>query len=115
MAPLRLYYENSLLSASRNSLCRQALLPCILCSATMHFHFGPTHTKTHIHTQTHTQDQYIFIHDAILESVVCGDTQIEASSLRVAMRKLKERSPQGGSGFLQQFSVSGVLKLRVVY
>ena len=59
---------------------------------TLQFH---THTHTHTHT-THThyewsvQDQYIFIHDAILESVTCGDTQIEASNLRVAMRKLNE-------------------------
>ena len=58
-------------------------------------------------TYTHTtQNQYIFVHDAILESVTCGDTQIETFSLRVAMRKLKERSLQGETGFQQQFSVS---------
>ena len=55
-------------------------------------------------TYTHTtQNQYIFVHDAILESVTCGDTQIETFSLRVAMRKLKERSLQGETGFQQQF------------
>ncbi|CAI8024471.1 Receptor-type tyrosine-protein phosphatase alpha [Geodia barretti] len=52
-----------------------------------------------------TVDQYVFIHDAVLESVTCGDTQIEASSLRVAMRKLKEKSLQGGSPLQQQFSI----------
>ena len=58
-------------------------------------------------TYTHTtQNQYIFVHDAILESVTCGDTQIETFSLRVAMRKLKERSLQGETGFQQQSSVS---------
>ena len=58
-------------------------------------------------TYTHTtQNQYIFVHDAILESVTCGDTQIETFSLRVAMRKLRERSLQGETGFQQQFSVS---------
>ena len=58
-----------------------------------------------------TQDQYVFIHDAVLESVTCGDTQIEASSLRVAMRKLKEKSLQGGSPLQQQFSVSLLYKV----
>ena len=57
------------------------------------------------------QDQYVFIHDAVLESVTCGDTQIEASSLRVAMRKLKEKSLQGGSHLQQQFSVSVLHKV----
>ena len=60
-------------------------------------------SNTHTHT---TQNQYILVHDAILESVTCGDTQIETFSLRVAMRKLKERSIQGETGFQQQFSVS---------
>ena len=61
----------------------------------------------HRHKHTHTtQNQYIFVHDAILESVTCGDTQIETFSLRVAMRKLKERSIQGETGFQQQFFVS---------
>ena len=55
------------------------------------------------------QDQYIFIHDAILESVTCGDTQIETNNLRVAMRKLKEYTQSGGSGYAQQFSVSYIV------
>ena len=61
----------------------------------------------HRHKHTHTtQNQYILVHDAILESVTCGDTQIETFSLRVAMRRLNERSLQGETGFQQQFSVS---------
>ena len=37
--------------------------------------------------------------------MTCGDTQIEASSVRVAMRKLRERTHTAGSGYQQQFSV----------
>ena len=37
---------------------------------------------------------------------MCGDTQIEASNLRVAMNKMKESLP-GESSYHQQFSVSG--------
>ena len=31
----------------------------------------------------------MFIHDAILESVTCGDTQISATNLRMATTKMK--------------------------
>ena len=55
------------------------------------------------------QEQYAFIHDAILESVTCGDTQIGASNLRMAIQKLHKRNPQTGkTGFESQFHVSGV-------
>ena len=48
----------------------------------------------------HIQDQYIFIHDAILESVTCGDTQIASNDLRNAIKKLEDK------GFAHQFTVS---------
>jgi len=35
------------------------------------------------------QGQYIFIHDAVLEFIACGDTSIEASNVMKAMTKLK--------------------------
>ena len=49
----------------------------------------------------------MFIHDAILETVTCGDTQIEASNLRMAMRKLQE-ALLGDTSYTQQFTVSGL-------
>ena len=39
------------------------------------------------------QDQYIFIHDAILEVVTCGDTQITATNFRLQMDKLSREDP----------------------
>ena len=51
------------------------------------------------------QDQYVFVHDAILEAVTCGDTQIDASNLRTVMRKLKDRNQSGKTGFEHQFTV----------
>ena len=33
------------------------------------------------------QDQYIFIHDAILEVIMCGDTQIDAGDFHKMIRK----------------------------
>ncbi|CAI8028519.1 Receptor-type tyrosine-protein phosphatase alpha [Geodia barretti] len=46
-----------------------------------------------------TVDQYIFIHNAILESVTCGDTQIASSDLRRAIQQM------GDKGFAHQFAV----------
>ena len=53
-----------------------------------------THAHTHMHTPSMTQAQYIFIHDAILESVMCGDTSIPASELKDRMVAMKEMDPE---------------------
>ena len=52
------------------------------------------------------QDQYVFIHDAVLESLTCGETQIPASGLSGAIEKLKEKNTETGrTGFETQFHV----------
>ena len=52
------------------------------------------------------QDQYIFINDAILEAITCGDTQITASDLRRNMSDLDRRDHQTHlTGFEKQFKV----------
>ena len=59
------------------------------------------------------QDQYVFIHDAVLESLTCGDTQILASGLSGAIKKLKEKDRETGrTGFETQFHVCIPLILR---
>jgi len=56
------------------------------------------------------QEQYAFIHDAVLESLICGDTQIPASGLVGAIEKLKQRdSETGRTGFETQFHVRSML------
>ncbi|CAI8054886.1 Receptor-type tyrosine-protein phosphatase delta, partial [Geodia barretti] len=52
-----------------------------------------------------TLDQHIFIHDAILESVTCGDTEIEAGDLRKRLAQLKTKDESGRSGLDLQFAV----------
>ena len=48
----------------------------------------------------------MFIHDAVLESLTCGDTQIPASGLSGAIEKLKEKDRETGkTGFETQFHV----------
>ena len=55
------------------------------------------------------QDQYAFIHDAVLETLICGDTQIPSSDLHRALGKLKkvDKHTAGMTGFEKQFQVSG--------
>ena len=53
-----------------------------------------------------TQEQFAFIHDAILESVTCGDTQIPTTSLRVAITRMAKKNPQTQlTSFQNQFKV----------
>ena len=40
------------------------------------------------------QEQYMFIHDAILEAVTCGDTQIDASLFSRRITEMSHRYPQ---------------------
>ena len=53
------------------------------------------------------QEQYIFIHDAILESVTCGDTEISSANLRLVLKKMIKNNPQDSANQLQmQFKVT---------
>ena len=53
-----------------------------------------------------TQDQFMFIHDAILESVTCGDTQIAATNLRSSLNRMKKKDPLNQlNTFQHQFQV----------
>ena len=45
-----------------------------------------------------TEDQYIFIHDAVLEAVTCGDTEIPARSLHVRLDNLLSSAGGGRPG-----------------
>jgi len=48
----------------------------------------------------------MFIHDAILESITCGNTQISAANLQIRVNKLKQRDRNTNlSGYEQQFKV----------
>ena len=77
------------------------------------------HVHTYVHYIIHSfqrlypatttpslQEQYIFIHDAILESVTCGDTQIVAGDLQHALEKLQMSAQSGPTGLVSQFQVN---------
>ena len=52
------------------------------------------------------QEQYIFIHDAILESLTCGNTEIDAGNLRTSLDKLLRMDQSGRTEMDHQFAVS---------
>ena len=54
------------------------------------------------------QDQYAFIHDAVLETLICGDTQIPSSDFLRALDELKkvDKHFNGKTGFEKQFQAS---------
>ena len=61
-----------------------------------------------------TQAQYIFIYDSVLESLVCGETQIVVHNLRLALKKLNVVDKDSGkSGFEKQLQVRFDSKLFV--
>ena len=54
------------------------------------------------------QEQYIFLHDAMLESVTCGNTQITAADLRLKIKKYDRVEVSTGlTTFQSQFNVRG--------
>ena len=54
-----------------------------------------------------TQGQYIFVYDAVRELLLLGDTTIKASEMRRVIAQLKSKSGGKGTGYQQQFAVSG--------
>ena len=38
-----------------------------------------------------TEDQYIFIHDAVMEAVLCGNTEVPARNLYAHIQRLTDR------------------------
>lgn len=54
------------------------------------------------------QEQYVFIHDAILEACLCGDTSIPASQVRSLYYDMNKLDPQTNSSQIkEEFRVSG--------
>lgn len=51
------------------------------------------------------QDQYMFVHDAVRELLLLGDTTIKASDLRDIISQLKGKGG-GSNSYQQQFDVS---------
>lgn len=51
-------------------------------------------TEIHLLSLLYLQEQYVFIHDAILEACLCGDTTIPANQLRSVYYDMNRLDPQ---------------------
>ncbi|XP_075069425.1 receptor-type tyrosine-protein phosphatase mu isoform X13 [Mixophyes fleayi] len=49
-----------------------------------------------------TEEQYVFIHDAILEACLCGDTSISASQVRSVYYEMNKQDPQTNSSQIKE-------------
>ena len=53
-----------------------------------------------------TEDQYVFIHDAVLEAVIAGSTEVPARNLFVHIQQLMQVLPvEGCTGMELEFKV----------
>lgn len=60
------------------------------------------------------KEQYVFIHDAILEACLCGETSIPASEFKPTYKEMVRIEPQSNSSQLrEEFQVSGPKNLCV--
>lgn len=69
----------------------------------VHLQFPPSLTKS----ISPLQEQYVFIHDAILEACLCGDTSVPASQVRSLYYDMNKLDPQTNSSQIkEEFRVS---------
>ena len=47
----------------------------------------------------HTQNQYVFLHYAVLESIMCGETKIPIENLASKIEKLNQNESGKPCGF----------------
>ena len=55
---------------------------------------------------SNSQPQYIFIHDALDELIICGDTSFDVQNLRVKINRMSKIIPgKAINAFQEQFEV----------
>lgn len=61
------------------------------------------------------QEQYVFIHDALVEAILCGDTEVAASRLHAYVERLLTPLRDGNTPLDQQLKVTCADALGVIF
>jgi len=69
-----------------------------------------------INLQVQTEDQYIFIYDAILEAVICGNSEIPVDKLQAHVEMLTTPLPgENFKGIDVEFKVAITILLNILF
>ena len=52
------------------------------------------------------QQQYAFIHDAVVDHINCGANEVEATQVMIEIKNLSKKNKKGETGFEEKFMVS---------
>lgn len=88
-------------------LANTVFLHCVLISFTCVFNVFFIRTSDNCKVFCDTQEQYIFVHDAVRELLLLGDTTIKAGKMRRVITQLNRMGDDRDCGYHQQFAVSG--------
>ena len=53
------------------------------------------------------QEQFVFVHEAILESILCGTNEVDSAKIRKEIENLAVVQASGMTGFEEKFKVVG--------
>ena len=56
------------------------------------------------------QEQFVFVHEAILESIMCGMNEVDSARIQKEIESLAQIQTSGMTGFHEKFKVSDSLQ-----
>ena len=57
-----------------------------------------------------SQEQFVFVHEAILESILCGINEVDSAGIRKEIENLAAVQDSGMTGFEEKFKVGDTLR-----